>query len=279
MQTLFSDPEIHIKDRKTVEEKITNFRLENLQIVADFDSTITQDNGHTSWSLFSKSGLMSGEYCKERDSYFDFYYPYEIDATLTFEKKDKLMREWWQKHLELFIKYKLNISVIDIIIQDNSFFDFRYWMEEFLELSVIKNIPFIILSAWLTNTINEFLTFWEVNFFNVHVVSNELKFDEEWFCIWINKDVIIHSENKDEHDMPAHIKELVSWKKDIILLGDSLGDVKMIDENLRKNALKIWFISEKKMSSKDKFMDNFDIVIESNDDSFWVPEMILDLIK
>ncbi|MDD2566231.1 MAG: haloacid dehalogenase-like hydrolase [Candidatus Gracilibacteria bacterium] len=279
MQTLFSDPEIHIKDRKTVEEKITNFRLENLQIVADFDSTITQDNGHTSWSLFSKSGLMSGEYCKERDSYFDFYYPYEIDATLTFEKKDKLMREWWQKHLELFIKYKLNISVIDIIIQDNSFFDFRYGMEEFLELSVIKNIPFIILSAGLTNTINEFLTFWEVNFFNVHVVSNELKFDEEGFCIGINKDVIIHSENKDEHDMPAHIKELVSGKKDIILLGDSLGDVKMIDENLRKNALKIGFISEKKMSSKDKFMDNFDIVIESNDDSFGVPEMILDLIK
>lgn len=279
MQTLFSDPEIHIKDRKTVEEKIANFRLANLQIVADFDSTITQDNGHTSWSLFSKSGLMPEEYCKERDSYFDFYYPYEIDSTLTFEKKDKLMREWWEKHLELFIKYKLNISVIDNIIQDDSFFDFRYWMEEFLELSVIKNIPFIILSAWLTNTIDEFLTFREVNFFNVHVVSNELKFNEEWFCIWINKDVIIHSENKDEHDMPAHIKELVKWKKDIMLLGDSLSDVKMIDENLRKNALKIWFISEKKMPSKDKFMESFDIVIESNDDSFWVPEMILDLIR
>jgi len=69
---------------------------------------------------------MPDEYIKERDDYFKYYYPFEIDATLSFEKKDFLMREWWTKHLELFIKYKLNINIIDKIIQKDSFVDFRH---------------------------------------------------------------------------------------------------------------------------------------------------------
>ncbi|MCK9273245.1 haloacid dehalogenase-like hydrolase [Candidatus Gracilibacteria bacterium] len=279
MNSLFTDPLIHIKDKDTVKRKISKFSLDKLQIVSDFDSTITQDNGHTSWSLFSKSGLMPDEYIKERDDYFKYYYPFEIDATLSFEKKDFLMREWWTKHLELFIKYKLNINIIDKIIQKDSFVDFRHGMKEFMDISATLNIPFIILSAGITNTINEFLSYKEAQFDNIHIVSNELKFDNDGFCVGINKDIIIHSENKDEHDMPAHIQEMVKGKTDIILLGDSLTDTKMIDEELREGALKIGFLAEMKNHSKDKFMDSFDIVIASNYDSLRVPEMVLELIK
>ena len=52
MQNLFSNQKIYIKNKDITEAKIKSFKKQNLQIVADFDSTITQDNGHTSWSLF-----------------------------------------------------------------------------------------------------------------------------------------------------------------------------------------------------------------------------------
>lgn len=272
---MFDNPKIHIKDKTSLQSKLTSFNLDKLQIVADFDNTITQDNGHTSWSLFGKSWLMPDEYNKIRNEYFDYYYPFEIDLSLPFEKRDVLMREWWQKHLELFVKYKLNINVIDNIIKDNSYFDFRAWMKEFMDLAAANNIPFIILSAWVTNTISEFLRFRDTLSSNLHIVSNDLKFDKDGFCIGINKDVIIHSENKDEHDMPENIKGLVDWKTDIILLWDSLADIKMIDESIREKALKIGFLGEKKMPYKDNFIETFDIVVESNIDSLEVPSKIL----
>lgn len=279
MNSLFTDPLIHIKDKDTAERKIKNFRLDKLQIVSDFDNTITQDNGDCSWSLFPKSGMLPEEYVTEEANLYDYYYPLELDHSLSFADKDILMRKWWMEALGLFIKYKLHISVIDKIIQKDSFVDFRHWMKEFMDISATLNIPFIILSAWITNTINEFLSYKEAQFDNIHIVSNELKFDNDWFCVGINKDIIIHSENKDEHDMPAQIQEMVKWKTDIILLWDSLTDTKMVDEELRDWALKIWFLAEMKMNSKDKFMDNFDIVIASNYDSLRVPEMVLELIK
>ena len=68
---------------------------------------------------------MPEEYNAERNAYFAHYYPFEIDPTLTFEERGAYMREWWTKHLELFIKHKLNIDVIDIIIQDSCLMDFR----------------------------------------------------------------------------------------------------------------------------------------------------------
>lgn len=278
MNSLFTNPLIQIKDKIAVERKIKKFSFDNLQIVADFDNTITQDNGDCSWSLFPKSWMLPEEYIFEEKELFDYYYPLELDHNLSFADRDILMKEWWMKALWLFIKYRLHISVIDKIIHDSCSVEFRYWMKEFMDISAVKNIPFIILSAWITNTINEFLSFKQTQSSNIHVVSNELKFDNDWFCVGINKDIIIHSENKDEHDMPAHIQEMVKWKTDIILLWDSLTDTKMIDEELREWALKIWFLAEKKMSSKDKFLDNFDIVIANNYDSLRVPEMVLELI-
>lgn len=278
MNSLFTNPLIQIKDKIAVERKIKKFSFDNLQIVADFDNTITQDNGDCSWSLFPKSWMLPEEYIVEEKDLFDYYYPLELDHSLSFADRDILMKEWWMKALGLFIKYRLHKNVIDKIIQDSCAVEFRHWMKEFMDISAVKNIPFIILSAWITNTINEFLSFKQTQSSNIHVVSNELKFDNNWFCVGINKDIIIHSENKDEHDMPSHIQEMVKWKTDIILLWDSLTDTKMIDEELREWALKIWFLAEKKMLSKDKFMDSFDIVIASNYDSLWVPEMVLELI-
>jgi hypothetical protein len=79
--------------------------------------------------------------------------------------------------------------------------------------------------------------------------------------------------------MPETIKKSVEGKTDIILIWDSLTDVKMIDFNLRDNALKIGFLWNTRLASKDLFLDTFDIVVEDNLDSMWVPLEILKYIN
>ncbi len=275
IEKLLLDKRISLSDPEKLTKKLAGFNKDKLQIVIDFDNTVTQENGTTSWSLFQKSWTMPEWYNQERIALFEHYHPFELDHSLSFEMRDMLMREWWSKHLELFIRYKLNINTIDKIVENSHFVEFRKWMDDFLELAYEHNIPLIILSAWITNTITEFLKGrWHL-YDNMHIVSNELAFDIDGYCIWMNKETIIHSENKDEHYMPDKVREMVEGKTDIILIWDSLTDVKMIDTDLRDGAIKIGFLAKKKIEAKTLFLEAFDIVIESELESLGVPLEIL----
>jgi len=68
---------------------------------------------------------MPDEYVAEEAALFDHYYPLEIDANLNHKDKDALMKEWWLAALELFVKYRLHIDIIDEIIEDECAIDFR----------------------------------------------------------------------------------------------------------------------------------------------------------
>jgi hypothetical protein len=59
------------------------------------------------------------------------------------------------------------------------------------------------------------------------------------------------------------------------LLGDSLSDIKMIDLEKQKDALSIAFVSGKKLSSMSDFQKTFDIVVESAEGTYNVPNDIL----
>ncbi len=276
--SFLSHPQVFVRDIDSVQQKIASFSSERLQIVSDFDGTITADNWHTSWSLFSKSGLMPAEYIRQRDMYFAQYHPHEIDATLDASVKAGLMREWWLKHLELFETYKLQKIVLTAITEDSSMIAFRSGMDGFMKASYEKQIPCIVLSAGVANTIEIFLVRYWALFENVHIIGNRLVFNETGTCSGIDRETVIHTENKDEHDMPKKTQELVRGRTDIVLLGDGLWDVKMVNEISRQNALKIGFLWEKKQASREHFREKYDIVIEDNYDSFGIPEKILECI-
>ena len=80
--------------------------LSNVYIVADFDRTITNGSSQTSWSILSSSNLVPNKYIEERQALYDYYRPIEIDETINIETKMQAMKDWFQKHIELFVKYK-----------------------------------------------------------------------------------------------------------------------------------------------------------------------------
>ena len=94
-------------------KKINNCNDNSIHIVTDFDRTLTPGNSESSLGILSKSGLVTKEYMDERQKLYDYYRPIEIDEEMDYETKNRLMTEWWNKHIGLLIKYKMSEEIIN----------------------------------------------------------------------------------------------------------------------------------------------------------------------
>ena len=242
--------------------KIKNWSDDSIYVLTDFDRTITVGNSASSWSILSKSDMVPKEYVNERQELYDYYRPYEIDESLDYDIKNQLMSEWWNKHIGLFIKYKLSEEVINNAARNLRVMAFREGAKEFLESMRDRNIPVIIISAGIGNFIEQFLIKNDCNFSNIFIVSNFIKF-ENGIAIGVS-DNVIHSLNKNEVSLPGEIKSLIKNRTNIILLGDSISDLRMAKEESRLNALKIGFLEEKVEENKSYFEKQFDVVCTDN---------------
>ncbi len=235
---------------------------DNYYIVTDFDRTITAGDSESSWGVLSKSNSVPKEYIEERQYFYNKYRPIEIDLTLDYETKNKLMIEWWTNHINLFIKYQLKESVIKDTAQNPNMMKFRDGAPEFLKKMHDKNIPIIIISAGIGNFIKEFLIQNNALYDNIHIVANFIKF-ENGIATGISNN-IIHSLNKNDISIPNEVKELIKDKENIVLLGDGIDDIKMVNEDKKDKTLKIGFLNEHTEKDFTEYTKVFDVVGHNN---------------
>lgn len=243
---------------KDVENKVKKWNLSNIYILTDFDRTITDGSCDSTWGILSKSGLVSKQYEEERNKLFEYYRPIEIDAGIDLETKNKMMVDWWNKHIELFVKYNFEEEVIDSASKNDKVLKFRDGAKEFLELMRDNNVPVIIISAGVGNFIKQFLINNNCDFDNIYILSNFMEFDKGRVC-GVKGD-IIHSLNKNQIKYPIELQNKISDRKNIVLLGDSISDIKMAKDTDIESALKIGFLDVKIEENKKYFLENFDIV-------------------
>ena len=127
-------------------KNIKNISDNSLCVVTDFDRTLTLGSSKSSWEILSSS-FVDKNYIVERDKLAKIYRPIEVDETIDEKTKNKKMIEWWQKHIELLIKYKLKEEVINNAIKDVNIIDKRSGLIEMLTSFHKRNIPVIIISA------------------------------------------------------------------------------------------------------------------------------------
>lgn len=242
--------------------KINKITKDNVYILADFDRTITLGSSNTSWSILAKSDMVPKEYVIERQKLYDIYRPIEINEQLPYETKNKLMIEWWTKHIELFIKYELKEEVVNYAAKNLRVMAFRDGAEEFLKDMYEKNIPIIIISAGIGNFIEQFLIKNNCYYQNIHIVSNFIKFADGKAVGMA--DNIIHSLNKNEVALSNSIKDLLINRPNIVLLGDGLADTLMVSKEKGEKALKIGFLEENVKENLEIYRKSFDIVCTDN---------------
>ncbi len=243
-------------------KRVNDWKDDSIYVLTDFDRTITKGSSNTSWSIISKSSMVPKEYVEERQKLYDYYRPIELNESMPYEERNRLMSEWWNKHISLFVKYKMSEEVINNAAKDFRVMSFRDGAKEMLKSFYERGIPVIIISAGIGNFIKEFLVENDSYYSNIFIVSNFIKF-EDGIAVGV-QDNVTHSLNKNEVALTDDIKGLLKNRKNVILLGDSLSDIRMVSKENKDNALKIGFLEEYVEENMKYFLKEYDIVCTDN---------------
>lgn len=248
---------------------------ENLHVLADFDRTLTLPSNYTSWAVLAASGLFPQEYVDRRQELFDQYHPFEIDPDVDHVLRNEKLVEWWQKHLDLIIEFKITKDQIAEVAAKPEFFKLRPGVKEALAELNDKGIPVIIVSAAVGNFIQSLLDREGLDYSNIHIISNILQFDEEGIVTGIETyETPIHVGNKDEKDLPPIVKELINGRENVIVLGDTIDDIKMANLPQTDTVLTIGFLERNIEANRPSFRNAFDLVLEDEQPFDGVNEII-----
>jgi HAD superfamily hydrolase (TIGR01544 family) len=231
---------------------------DHVQIISDFDRTLSSaysvsgDASSSSHGVIENSQLLHADYRSKAYNLFLKYYPLEIDSNLDEISKTKAMIEWWELAHNLMIEYQFNHNMLSNSVTDaisTGYLQLRPAAKELIQLAHSADIPFLVFSAGLGDSIEEFLRQTGNLASNVAIVSNKMQFNGKGLLVGFHSD-IIHSLNKNySHVINARNKKLITHSKhckNVILLGDSLHDIYMIEglDQINKQ-IKIGFFNEK----------------------------------
>jgi 5'-nucleotidase len=279
--------EVIIVNEKELERKkkeIAQDGAEKLHILSDFDRTITYglaDGKKTPTvisQLRSDPKYLGEDYSKRANELFDVYHPIEIDSKISLTKKKKEMDDWWMKHFNLIAEYNLTKELIKKVVREKPL-RFRKGSLKFLTLLNNKNVPLIFMSAAPGDMLIEYLSQNKLLLLNISVISNLYEWDKDGKAIQIKKPVVT-SVNKDEtliHKFPIYDK--IKNRKNVLLLGDGLEDVGMIEGFDYKNLIKIAFLNENVEENLPAFKKVYDVILLGDPDMSYVNKLVKEILK
>ena len=241
--------------------KKINFNSNDFYVVIDFDRTLTTCNSLGSWNVLENPKIFSEDCVKECKKLTDIYYPYELDYTLNFETKEKYMEEWYYGNMNLFYKYGLTYSILMDCIKNGSL-TLRDGANGFLLMMKQHHIPVIILSAGIGNVISEILKINKCDYDNIHIISNFIEFKDDKMLPFNSN--MIHSLNKNLTVIPDNLRKKICNKKSILLIGDLIEDILMVQKADLYKTLTIGFLETKINENLNFYNKNFDIVFTEN---------------
>jgi cytosolic 5'-nucleotidase 3 len=265
-----------------IKKKIGKEGHNNFLILADFNKTFTYafingEKASTSFASIRNNGYLGEEYIKRAKQDFDKYHPVEIAPNVSFEEKDKAMKEWWNRHFSILVKYGLNKNIFLEIIEKGKV-RLRKGVKDFFQFLNQKKVPLIIISSGLGDFIPLLLKKESIFFDNVYVYSNLFKFDSDGNAISMG-DVVVHTANK----IVRNVGELeyflvIKNRKNVLLLGDSVGDVGMVEGFDYENLIKIGFLNEYVEGDLALYKENFDVVLTGDQDFDYVNGLVREML-
>ncbi len=253
MKTKKTKHKIHNPKKKKIDQIVQQMAkdgVEKLHILADFDSTLTRSfvNGIPTPSIgtaLRKGNFLTSDYTAKANALYDHYSKIERDPSVPKEEKKKIMNEWWRKSFKLLKDSGLSKKNIERATTSGEV-QYRPRALEFIDCLHKHNIPLVIMSASTVGAdgIAAHLKHNNSHKNNIHIISNSFIWDEDGKVSGVCEPIITGM-NKDEtliQNFPAF--EVVKNRKNVILLGDNIGDVGMVEGFDYENLLKIGFLNE-----------------------------------
>ncbi|VDN58108.1 unnamed protein product [Dracunculus medinensis] len=295
MNFLLNCTHCQMKDVTIVEEKLRKLIAggkENLFVISDFDYTLSRyknEGGNLcdmSYSVFENAiKKFSPELSEKLNILNEKYLPIEWCTKMSADEKAPHMLEWWEKSNDCILSANFTKANIEEIVSSSTL-DLRLGSKKMITKLDVNNVPLIIFSAGMGNIINICLRLeFEMVPKNIHIISNTMLFNKQDIAYKFSSPVI-HTYNKNGamiRKCPM-VSKAVDQRSNILLIGDSLGDIMMASgyEIMKKNenevnVLKIGFLNRDFDVLLEKFLEGFDIVI-IDDQTMDIPNHIIDSI-
>eukprot|EP01116_Phalansterium_solitarium_P019782 TRINITY_DN5655_c0_g2_i1.p1 TRINITY_DN5655_c0_g2~~TRINITY_DN5655_c0_g2_i1.p1 ORF type:complete len:289 (-),score=32.17 TRINITY_DN5655_c0_g2_i1:145-1011(-) len=284
VQKLLECSGVMIKDPVAVQEKLNVLRTDGMpsvQVIADFDMTLTTfmtngKRGMSSHNTIESSGMLGAEHAAKATALVQKYYPIEIDHSIPLDRKAALMVEWWVGAHELLVEHGMRADYIPEMVHRANL-AFRNGTLQLFQKLHMHDVPVLIFSAGVGDIIREALRQRLVELPNVHVISNFMTFDDRGFTTGF-KGNLIHTFNKQDVVIKGTpFFETVKDRRNVILLGDGLGDLQMSKGMSPKTVLSVGFLNDRVEERKQAYLDAFDIVV-LNDGPMDVVHAIVDAV-
>ena|SRR3989344_4495341 len=251
--------QVIVRDCAMFEKKCAQLRRERLHIVADFDKTLTHAryNGeqyHSTIALVRDGNYLSPEYVARSKALFAQYHPVEKDPSIPMPQKVAAMHEWWARHWELMVRSGMSREVIDDIV-GRDVLHARKGLSEMVGMLGVAGVPMLVLSAGMGDIITGFLRRNGLDCSGLTVVSNFFTFDDAGRANGYSEP-LIHSFNKDETQVNL---DYLSSRDQVLLLGDSLGDLGMTAKTRHALELRVGFAND--AADEGVFAQHFDLVV------------------
>jgi len=279
---------IIVVNRKRLEKKIETIKKDGLEkffVLSDFDGTLTKVfyRGKKRPSLISilRSEKYLGEnYSQKANALYEKYHSIEINPKVPLKNKNEKMEEWWRTHYKLLKEFGLKKSHLKRIIVSEKI-NLREKSNTFFNLLKEKSVPLIIFSSGGlgASLILMFLKKEEKLFDNVFLVGNVLKWDKKGKFIGI-KEPIIHSLNKKGKIIKKfpEVFEKIKKRQNVLILGNDIEDLSMIEGLNIKNSIKIGFLNNKTKESLKNYKKYFDILILNDGTMQAVNEVLKNIV-
>lgn len=210
-------------DTTAVKSKITGFGnagIDKLQLVLDFDRTLTEksDQNSTSWQLMRNHLPPEGKV--ESGKIYDYYRALELAEKLTVEEA----LEWWTSSMAIVAKHRLDMASVerDFLAQST----IRPGTKELFDICIANNIPTVIMSAGIKDIIDMWCRTYDIH--PTMILSTALTLDQNNRVTGWDDSSVVHMFNKHEINHPE-LSKIRTSRPYTILAGDSLHDHNMAE--------------------------------------------------
>lgn len=238
--------------------KINEIKLnkDNFYVITDFDCTLTEGGSFSTWRVLCYSGLLGDDF---QDKYMKIHADTEPDKNAVDEVKAKTYEKRFKKFMNLLEDSGFNEEILKRAVRETEL-KLRDGAKEFLRKMQEMDVPVIIISSSIGNVIKEYLKFNKCYYSNIIIYSNFYDFrkkNKKHICNVTPyfKNRIIHSDD---------LRNIIQNRKYILLSGDLIEDINMVDKDKLKDTITVGFFEQKIEENLDKYNEAFDIVLTEN---------------
>ncbi len=261
-------------------ERFQSSRVQGLKVISDWDRTLTAPHStkgldQSTYSFLYNSNLLGSQFRYESKSLYDTYRKIELSSEMQESEKCAKMDEWWSAQFDLLIEYGFSDELISRLLEGD-----RLTMREgawaFLKRLSKNGVPILVLSAGIANVIEAQLRLHGANTPNLHISANALSMNQLGIATDHNRP-LIHTLNKTSYvPRSGTFSKATSDRPNLLLLGDTVEDVRMKQVTSYANTISIGFLCDSNLHSQ--FIDAYDAVV-APDGSLEIVNRLLDTIE